>query len=80
MNFVPALTIAHLFANALALGGVFMNAFIVWPAAAETLGRRGFPLEFFVMEGRRIAPWLYLALGMMLASESRWRGCVRPAR
>lgn len=58
----------HLLAAALMLGGVFMNAFVVWPSARATLGRTGFPLEFFVDEGRRIAPWIYLGLGTMLVS------------
>lgn len=58
----------HLLAAGLMLGGVFMNAFVVWPSARATLGRNGFPLEFFVDEGRRIAPWIYLGLGTILVS------------
>ena len=59
----------HLVAAAFVLGGVFMNVFIVWPAAKATLGRSGFPLEFLVEEGRRIAPWLYFGLGMIFLTR-----------
>ena len=62
MDTVHLLHILNLFANALVLGGVFMNVFIVWPTALDTLGRRGFPIEFLAIEGRRIAPRLYGAL------------------
>ena len=68
MNTYHLLATIHLLANAMVLGGVFMNVFIVWPAAKATLGRTGFPLDFLVNEGRRIAPWIYAGLGAILVS------------
>ena len=68
MNTYHLLATIHLLANAMVLGGVFMNVFIVWPAAKATLGRTGFLLEFLVNEGRRIAPWIYAGLGAILVS------------
>ena len=58
----------HIIASALWVGGVFMNAFTVWPTARDLQMGKGFPLEFLAMESKRIAPWLYVGAATILVS------------
>src|SRR5437868_4001461 len=53
------LKIIHILASTLWVGGMFMNIFIVSPTAAEVMKGRFQGLEFFALESKRIAPWLY---------------------
>ena len=58
----------HIISSTLWVGSVFMNAFIVWPTLRNLQRDESFPLDFLAMEGKRIAPWLYMSATMTLLS------------
>ena len=39
-----------------------MDIFIVWPCAKVVAGKQNFPLDFFCIQGKMTAPWLYLGI------------------
>jgi len=62
--------IVHAVNAALLVGATFSNIFVVAPTAYDV--HRGpkatIPMEFLIMEGKRLAPWLYIALAALLLS------------
>ncbi len=60
--------VVHVIVGTLWVGTIFANIFIVWPTLRGTYARQEFPLEFVVLQGRRIAPLVYFAIPSMLVS------------
>ena len=59
------LIVSHVISAAIWIGAVFMGSIVDPPAARKSMGRQTFPVSFFVEQGIRVFPFVYIGIGVV---------------